>query len=127
LQRLLKAARFKVDARIEGVDYQQPRGLIRSQVAGLLTGEWIAKNQNLIITGPMGCGKTYLACAIDHHARHFGYSVRYYRTPRLFESLTISHGDGSFLKLINQLTKAELLIIDDWDWRRYRNVSEMTY
>jgi len=114
LQRLLKAARFKVDARIEDVDYAHPRGLIKSQVAGLLTGEWIAKNQNLIITGPTGCGKTYLACAIGHHACHHGHSVRYYRAPRLFESLTISHGDGSYLKFINQLAKADLLIIDDW-------------
>jgi len=114
LQRLLKAARFKVGARIEDIDYTHPRGLKKSQVAGLLTGEWIAKKQNLVITGPTGCGKTYLACAIGHHACHHDYSVRYYRASRLFESLTISHGDGSYLKLINQMAKADLLIIDDW-------------
>ena len=114
LQRLLKAARFKDDSRIEDIDYAHPRGLLKSQVANLLTGEWIGKNQNLIITGPTGCGKTYLACAIGHHACHHDYSVRYYRASRLFESLTISHGDGSYLKLINQLAKADLLIIDDW-------------
>lgn len=114
LQRLLKAARFKIDARIEAIDYAYPRGLKKSQVAGLLTGEWIAKKQNLIITGPTGCGKTYLACAMGHHACHHDYSVRYYRASRLFEALTISHGDGSYLKLINQIAKADLLIIDDW-------------
>ena len=114
LQRLLKSARFKVDARIENIDYAHPRGLKKSQVAGLLTGEWIEKNQNLIITGPTGCGKTYLACAIGHHACHHDYSVRYDRASRLFEALTISHGDGSYLKLINQMAKADLLIIDDW-------------
>jgi DNA replication protein DnaC len=114
LQRLLKAARFKVDARVEAINYAHPRGLKKSQVAGLLAGEWIAKKQNLIITGPTGCGKTYLACAMGHHACHHDYGVRYYRASRLFEALTISHGDGSYLKLINQIAKADLLIIDDW-------------
>jgi DNA replication protein DnaC len=114
LQRLLKAARFKVDANIKDIDYAHPRGLKKSQLASLLTVEWIHKKQNLVITGPTGCGKTYLACAIGHHACHYDHSVRYYRATRLFESLTISHGDGSYLKLINQIAKADLLIIDDW-------------
>ncbi len=114
VQRLLKAARFKEAARIEDIDYAHPRGLAKSQVAALLTVEWITKHQNLVITGPTGCGKTYLACAIGHHACYHDYSVRYYRATRLFESLTISHGDGSYLKLINQMAKADLLIIDDW-------------
>jgi DNA replication protein DnaC len=114
LVRLLKAARFKVDAHIEDIDYQHPRGLNQSQLASLLTNEWVAKKQNLILTGPTGCGKTYLACAIGRHACHLDYRVRYYRATRLFEALTISHGDGSYLKLIGQIEKADLLIIDDW-------------
>lgn len=114
LQRFLKAARFKELACIEDIDYAHPRGLKKSQLASLLSGEWIAKKQNLVITGPTGCGKTYLACAIGRHACHHDVSVRYYRATRLFEMLTISHGDGSYLKLINQLAKADLLIIDDW-------------
>lgn len=114
LQRLLKAARFKVPACIEDIDYAHPRGLKKSQLAALFSGDWITKHQNLVITGPTGCGKTYLACAIGHHACHHDVSVRYYRATRLFEMLTISHGDGSYLKLINQLAKADLLIIDDW-------------
>lgn len=114
LQRLLKAAHFKEPARIEEIDYTHPRGLKKSQLAGLLSGQWITKKQNLVITGPTGCGKTYLACAIGHHACHNDISVRYYRATRLFEMLTISHGDGSYLKLINQMAKTDLLIIDDW-------------
>ena len=114
LQRLLKAARFKEAAQVENIDYTHPRGLKKSQLAALLTGEWITKKQNLAITGPTGCGKTYLACAIGHHACHYDVSVRYYRATRLFESLTMSHGDGSYLKLINQIAKTDLLIIDDW-------------
>jgi DNA replication protein DnaC len=114
LQRLLKAARFKVPARLEDVDYTHPRGLKKSQVAALQTGDWITRKRNLVITGPTGCGKTYLACALGHYACHQGYSVRYFRANRLFELLTISHGDGSYLKLIGQLARADVLIIDDW-------------
>ncbi len=114
LQRLLKAARFKEIACIEDIDYAHPRGLKKSQLAGLLSGDWLAKKQNLVITGPTGCGKTYLACALGQHACHQNYSVRYYRSTRLFEMLTISHGDGSYLKFITQLAKVDLLIIDDW-------------
>lgn len=114
LQRLLKAAHFKITARLEEVDYTHPRGLKKSQIAALQSGVWINKKHNLVITGPTGCGKTYLACAIGHHACYQGYSVRYFRATRLFEALTIAHGDGSYLKLIGQLAKADLLIVDDW-------------
>ena len=114
LQRLLKAARFKVMARLEDVDYSHPRGLKQSTVAGLQSNNWIAKGQNLIMTGPTGCGKTYLACALGHHACIHGYQVRYFRASRLFEQITISHGDGSYLKLLAQIAKADVLLIDDW-------------
>lgn len=114
LHRLISAAHFKEIAEVDAIDYAHPRGLKKSQFAALLNGEWINKHQNLVITGPTGCGKTYLACALGHHACHFDYSVRYFRANRLFEMLTISHGDGSYLKLINQLAKVKVLIIDDW-------------
>ena len=114
LQRLLKAARFKINARLEDVDYTHPRGLKKNQIAALQSGDWINKKHNLVITGSTGCGKTYLACALGHHACCQGYSVRYYRASRLFESLTIAHGDGSYLKLIGQLAKTDVIIIDDW-------------
>jgi DNA replication protein DnaC len=74
----------------------------------------VVKKQNLILNGPTGWSKTYLTCAIGRHACHLDYGVRYYRATRLFEALTISHGDGSYLKLIGQIEKADLLIIDDW-------------
>jgi len=114
LQRLLKSARFKMFARMEDIDFRHPRGLMKNQVATLQNGDWITKHRNLIITGPTGCGKTFLACAIGHYACHQGVSVRYFRATRLFEMLTISHGDGSYLRLINQVAKADILIIDDW-------------
>ncbi len=114
LQRLLKTASFKIFARLEDIDYTHPRGLMKKQIATLQTGDWLLKKRNLIITGPTGCGKTYLACAMGHYACHQGMSVRYFRATRLFEMLTIAHGDGSYLKIINQLAKADVLIIDDW-------------
>lgn len=114
LQRLLKNARFKIVARMEDIDYTHPRGLMKSQIAALQTGDWITKHRNLIFTGPTGCGKTFLACALGHYACHHGFSVRYFRATRLFDRLTISHGDGSYLKLINQIAKTDVLIIDDW-------------
>ena len=87
---------------------------MKTQVAALQTGHWLLKKRNLLITGPTGCGKTFLACAFGSYACHQGVSVRYFRATRLFEMLTIAHGDGSYLKLINQLAKADVLIIDDW-------------
>lgn len=114
LQRLLRTAKFKLSAHLQDVDYAHPRGLNKNQVAALQTGDWIAKHHGLIITGPTGCGKTYLACALGRHACHQGYSVRYFRASRLFEALTIAHGDGSYLKLMGQLSKVDVLLIDDW-------------
>jgi len=114
LQRLLRAAKFKQLARLEDVDYTHPRGLKKAQIANLQSGDWLVKKRNLLITGPTGCGKTYLACAMGHYECHQGRSVRYFRATRLFEMLTIAHGDGSYLEMINQLSKAEVLIIDDW-------------
>lgn len=114
LVRLLKAARFKLAATLEGIDYEQPRGITRSQMASLIPGEWLRKHQNLLITGPCGTGKSWLSCAFGHSACLHGYSVRYYRTSRLLEAMTIAHGDGTYSKLLQQLAKVDLLILDDW-------------
>lgn len=114
LQRLLKAARFKLLATLTDIDYTHPRGLLKTHIATLQTGDWLQKKRNLLITGPTGCGKTFLACAMGNYACHQGMSVRYFRATRLFEMLTMAHGDGSYLKLISQIAKADVLIIDDW-------------
>ena len=114
LQRLLTAAKFKINAAVDQIDYSHPRGLKQAKIAGFLTHDWIKQHQNITLTGSTGCGKTFIACALGNNACHHGYSVRYYRATRLFEALTMSHGDGSYLKLINQIAKADVLIIDDW-------------
>lgn len=114
LARLLKQARFKLAARTSDIDYEHPRGLKQSQIAGLNSCDWLHKHRNLLITGPCGSGKSYLACALGHTACLQGLSVRYYRLSRLLEELIIGHGDGSYSKLLNRLSKTDLLILDDW-------------
>ncbi len=114
LARLLRAARFKLAARVEDIDYEHPRGLKKAQLATLASGDWLNKYRNLLITGPCGSGKSYLACALGHNACLQGYSVRYYRTSRLLEELTLCHGDGSYSKELRKLAKTDLLILDDW-------------
>lgn len=114
LTRLLKGARLRVQACVEEIDYRHQRGLHKAQMASLITCEWIKAHQNLCLTGPTGTGKTWLACAIGNQACRQGLSVRYIRLTRLFETLRIAHGDGSYTRLMNQLAKIDLLILDDW-------------
>jgi len=112
--RLIRQARFRVNATIEEIDYQQDRNLKREVIARLAQGNWIERKQNLLITGPCGTGKTYLACAIGQAACIREYSVRYFRLSRLLLQLTQAKADGSYAKLLKQLSRTKVLIIDDW-------------
>ncbi len=114
ITRLLNAAKLKIQASPEDIDYTHPRGLIKNKFAGFINGQWLEHHHNILITGPTGCGKTYLACALATQACRLGFSVRFFRSSRLLEELSIAHGDGRFSKLIKQLAKADLLIMDDW-------------
>lgn len=113
-KRLVNHARFKLRASIQDIDYQHPRNIKPAQVARLAQGEWIERAQNLLITGPCGSGKTYLACALGHNACLQGYSVRYFRLSRLLLELAQAKADGSYQKVLKQVAKTQLLIIDDW-------------
>jgi DNA replication protein DnaC len=113
-ERFVRLARFKLRATVQDIDYQHPRNIKQDQIARLAQGEWIERAQNLLITGPCGSGKTYLACAVGHNACLQGYSVRYYRLSRLLLELTQAKADGSYQKLLAQIAKIHVLLIDDW-------------
>jgi len=114
LARLLKAAKLRVHACAEDIDYRHPRGIDRAYMSSLISCQWIQRHQNLCIVGPTGTGKTWLSCALGNQACRLGLSVHYFRLPRLLEQLKIAHGDGSYARLMNQLIKVDLLVLDDW-------------
>ena len=115
LRMLLSKAKLKYNnACIEETDFKAQRGLSKSQLLELSSNDWIKKNRNIIVTGPTGAGKTYLACALGNSACRGGVSSLYIRLPRLLQEMKISRADGSYIKLLNKLSKVRLLIIDDW-------------
>lgn len=101
-------------ASIEDVDYRTPRKLDKALFQQLGTCRWIGEHRNLLITGPCGIGKTWLASALGQKACRHDYSVLYKRMPRLFAELELAHGDGRFPRLFRSLVKTDLLILDDW-------------
>lgn len=110
----LRKAGFRQKATLEDVDYHHPRGLDCSLVRTLSTGQWLSEHRQLCLTGATGVGKTFLACAFGHQACRQGYTTRYVRTSRLLQELSLAKGDGRYLKLMQQLAKTSLLILDDW-------------
>ena len=109
-----RAARLRHPASIEDVDYRSPRGLDRALFLKLAACDWIRERRNLLITGPCGVGKSWLACALGHKACREDLSVLYYRVPRLFAALALTRGDGRYGKLLRQLARVNLLVLDDW-------------
>ena len=115
LLRLLKSARLKYgQAAIEDIDSRAGRGLDRRDVMSLALGEWVGAGHSVLITGPTGAGKSWLACALAQYACRRGYSALYQRVPRLQEELRIRHGSGAFGKWLIQLARTDVLILDDW-------------
>jgi len=114
LRRLLKKAKLRQEASLEDIDYGAPRGLSQQAILELANPEWVPACRNVLVSGPAGVGKTYVACALGNAAARAGYTVLYVRAPRLFESLQQSRGDGSHLKALARLSRVQLLIIDDF-------------
>jgi len=114
IKRLVQQATLRQEARGEEIAYTEARGMNKSEVNTLLRCDFLAQRHNILITGATGCGKSYLACAIGHEACRLGFTVKYMRLPRFMDELAMSHLDGSFPKLMNQLLKVDLLILDDF-------------
>jgi DNA replication protein DnaC len=114
LARRLREARLRQSAVVEDVDFRAHRGLDRALFLKLATCEWVREHQHLVIVGPTGIGKSWLACALGHKACREGFSARYKRASRLFADLAQARGEGRLPRMMSALERIRLLIIDDW-------------
>ena len=114
LKTRLRQAKLKQNACVEDIDYRHARGLDKSLMRDLANCQWIKRHLNLLITGPTGVGKTWIACALAQKACREGYSALYLRLPRLLQELPIAKGDGTYTRLMMRLARIDVLILDDW-------------
>ncbi|KJB90597.1 hypothetical protein N826_38510, partial [Skermanella aerolata KACC 11604] len=114
LRQRLKAATLRQTACLEDLDLRTPRGLDRTLVATLASGQWIRTSQSVLLTGPTGVGKTFIACALGHQAARDGFPVLYRRLPRLLDDLAIARVAGRHRSAFTKLARTRLLIIDEW-------------
>lgn len=115
LKNLLKGAKLRhPNACLEEIDFRTPRGLSRDLLLSLAQNAWVAAKQNVIITGPTGSGKTFIACALANSACRGGMSAFYIRLPRLLQEMHIAHADGSYGKLLTRFARIAVLVLDDW-------------
>ena len=110
----LRRAKLRQTAAIEDLDFRHPRGLDKRLMRSLIGCSWIAEQRNLLITGPTGTGKTYIACALAHKACREGYTALYVRCSTLLRELELARADGSYGKLLERMAKTDLLLLDDW-------------
>lgn len=114
IKRYIRTARFPLQAAIEDIDFSPSRGLDRRLILEFGQANWVANRDNMLILGPTGSGKTYLASAFGVAAARNGFTVRYHRLSRLLHMLTLARQDGTFINLLRSLAKTKLLIFDNW-------------
>jgi len=114
VERQILSARFRYKAMVENIHYHSERSIDRNQIMRLAECSFIGRNENLLITGSTGIGKSYVASAIGHQACILGYRVMYASTPKLFAKLKMAKADGSYIKEITRIERQQLLILDDF-------------
>lgn len=114
INRMLQSSSLKPGVRMEDIECDDKRGLKRDLYLSLLRLDFMSNHQNIVITGATGCGKTHLACAIGNKACVEGYRVKFVKLPVFLEELQLSHTNGGFMKLLQQLMQIDLLILDDF-------------
>jgi len=114
LAQRLRLARLRQAACLEDIDYRKPRGLDRALLRSLSAGRWLAEHNNVLVLGPTGTGKSFIACALGNQAARDGHSVRYQRLSRLLDELAMGRAEGRYASLLARLSKVKLLILDDW-------------
>lgn len=114
LKNRLRAAKLKQSVSVEDIEYSAKRNLSKSAVAEFSSCNWLEKKQNLIITGPTGVGKSFIACALGNKACFSGYRVLYLRLSDLLLQLKLAESEGEYVQFISRILKFQLLIVDEW-------------
>ena len=118
LKRLIRQARFKQQASFEQIDFNQPRGMDKNMLLRLQQGDWLKKSRDLIITGPTGVGKSFIACALGFQACSQELRTMYFTANKLLDRMTLAKADGSYFKFMDKIAKTKLLIIDDFSLKQ---------
>ena len=124
--RRLSNAKFRIQASMEEIDFIAPRGVNKTQLLRLSDGAFVKSGDNVLITGPTGVGKSYIATALGHHACQLGYKVNYFIAQKLFTMLRMSRADESYLRQLKRLERHDLLIIDDFGMQPLDEMTRMT-
>lgn len=110
----LRYAKLRQAACVEDIDYRHPRGLDKALMVSLASCQWVTSHRNVLVTGPTGAGKTYIACALANSAIRQGYTALYKRVPRLAQEAAMGRADGTYPKLMASLSRTDVLVLDDW-------------
>ena len=113
VQRLIKAAKFRYPASFEQIDFNLPRNLDRNQILRLSDSSWVERHQNILLTGPTGVGKSFIAQALGHQACMYGFRTRYYPSSKLFETLKVARAEGSYLGELERISRQDVFVLDD--------------